>query len=132
MASPRTDRPDATVVVWRSTLEGRHYLALRRHGDDGDGAWTVPNAHCEGDERLDDAATRALWEQTGLVLAVTPVEGLGAPSVFSARADADAVAVLDDAHDDHAWLPAGEAIERCGPEEVSLAIRTVEHWLTEG
>lgn len=134
-----TDGSDATVVVWRSTLEGRNYLALHRHEEDGGrhgsarpGVWTVPTATCESDERLDDAATRALWEQTGLVLALTPVEAPDEPPVFAARADADAIAVLDEEHDDHAWLPAPEAMDRCAPEGVVRALRVVEHWLTEG
>ncbi len=132
MAFPSpTDRRDAIVVVWRSTLEGRDYLALHRR-DDTDGEWTVPTASCEADERLHAAATRALWEQTGLVLALSPVDAPGDAAVFGARADADAVAVLDDQHDDHAWLPAQEAAGRCTMRGVASAINLVELRLTEG
>ncbi len=132
---PPTDgnaAPDATVVVWRTTLEGRHYLALRPQDSSPDAAWTVPTAVAEDGERLDDAATRALFEQTGLVLALTPVDGSDGTQVFAGRADADAVAVLDDAHhDDHEWLPPAEAAQRCGPAGAGTAIRVVEHWLAE-
>jgi ADP-ribose pyrophosphatase YjhB (NUDIX family) len=50
-------------------LRGEHIFLLRRANTGwGDGLWSVPAGHLEGDEQIIDAATREVREETGVTV----------------------------------------------------------------
>lgn len=129
-----TEERDAAVIVWRYTVEGRDYLVLHRRGapPEGDGAWSMPAGSCDDHRKLRDCAAEALHAQTGLVLALSPVEAPVEFPVFSARADADAVVSLGPDYDDHAWVSVDDALARCRPARVAETYRAVDRWIDAG
>jgi 8-oxo-dGTP pyrophosphatase MutT (NUDIX family) len=120
-----------SIVVWRPAPKGREYLILHRstsRGADyeGDWAWTPPSGVRAFEEHPDQTAVRELREETGLELAVTPVDLAGLWGVYSAEASADAEVVLNDEHDRHVWVTAGEAARLCLPAFVGRSVLEVE------
>jgi 8-oxo-dGTP pyrophosphatase MutT (NUDIX family) len=122
------------IVVWRTCREGREYLILHREtgrGADyeGDWAWTPPSGVRGFEEDPHETATRELQEETGLELELTPVDLTRLWGIYTAEAPADAEVVLNDEHDRHLWVKAGEAARLCLPAFVGRSILEVEEHL---
>ena len=115
------------IVVWRRLPE-LEVLLLHRSafGESfaGDWAWTTPGGAREPDEPAAAAATRELYEETGLRLSCTPVPSRLAAAqggidveVFAAELDTDQPVRLSDEHDRHEWVQAAD-LDRCLPQWV--------------
>ncbi|WP_324715467.1 NUDIX domain-containing protein [Carboxydochorda subterranea] len=109
-------------------------LLLHRaeHGAEyeGDWAWTPPaGGRLPGEAPL-SCALRELIEETGLHLSMeaTPC-GTADWAVFVAEAPPEASVVLDADHDRHEWLPPDEAVRRCRPQRVSMALARAVAWI---
>ena len=132
-----------TVVVVAVDPDGR-VLVLRRAADRG-GFWQPVTGRIEPGESPGEAARRELREETGIDapvaalgyvhgFAVDPRHARSPPpgirtveeTAFVARVRAGS-AVLSEEHDEQAWLPPGEAVERLPfpglRRAVSLAVR---------
>jgi dATP pyrophosphohydrolase len=117
----------ASVVVWRQGETGREWLLLRRrHAPGPDWKWTPPSGARDGEEPVEECARRELSEETGLSLELeaTPCNG-DEWVVFAAEAPPGTQVVLDDEHDDFAWLPLDEALARCRPQVVADGLACV-------
>jgi 8-oxo-dGTP pyrophosphatase MutT (NUDIX family) len=132
------DRPYACqIVVWREAEIGREFLLLHRlapGGPDyeGEWAWTSPSGARQPGEHPDVAAARELKEETGLMLALTPLpETSASPDValYVASAPADTEVVLDDEHDRFLWLPLEDALPKCLPPVVGASISNAAAWI---
>jgi NUDIX domain-containing protein len=112
----------ATVVVFREGPHGREYLVLHRSHvgiDRGDWAWGPPAGARLPGESVESCAARELEEETGLRLAMTPVEFDPMWASYWAEAAADTVIRLSVEHDRFEWVGLDEAIRRCQPAIVS-------------
>ncbi len=84
----------------------------RRKIDPGMGKWTFPSGYVERGERVEDAAEREAFEETGLDVRVTGLLGLyshaGNPvvlAVYSADAVGGALAVSEESHEVATFSP---------------------------
>ncbi|MFG0305616.1 MAG: NUDIX domain-containing protein [Phycisphaerales bacterium JB040] len=137
MSNPRSNAPVlrtdlVDVYVFRCTTRGVELLQLRRVDDDPDephslhGTWQPVMGHLEGDERVEDAASRELLEETGLdvrsdacvrLFALEQVHPYYLPSrnaiMLSPRLACEVVPgwepTLNDEHDASRWVPIDEA-----------------------
>jgi 8-oxo-dGTP pyrophosphatase MutT (NUDIX family) len=110
-------------------LQELEVLLLHRahHGPqyEGDWAWTPPSGARFPGEAVDSCARRELLEEAGLELEVRPTAcGTDDWAVCVAEAPPGVAVSLahDPEHDRYEWLPAGAAIARCRPEQVSAAL----------
>ncbi|WP_324718218.1 NUDIX domain-containing protein [Carboxydochorda subterranea] len=124
------------MVVYRHGHEGLEVLVLHRaqHGPEYEGDWTwTPPAGCRlPGEALRRCALRELNEETGLHLSLeaTPC-GTAEWPVFVAKAPPRAQIVLDAEHDRHEWRLPDDAVRRCSPERVSMALARAMAWLRD-
>jgi len=112
------------VVVFRPAAKGWLVLVLQRARDTRcPGAWEMVHGKVEPGESLPDAATRELFEETGLkpekLLSITmhsfflvPKGTVQLAAVFAAVVAPDAPVVLAAEHDRHAWLTPSQARRR--------------------
>lgn len=117
------------AILRRSTDGSFEHLLLHRvgRGDDGDWAWTAPTGACFPGEDAHAAAERELFEETGVVVPVTPIAG--APSDwpwFFAVVPPDAEIVPDEDHDRREWVSLDEARRRCLPAVVAEVFAATE------
>jgi 8-oxo-dGTP pyrophosphatase MutT (NUDIX family) len=116
------------VVVWRDGGAGREFLVLHRahFGPDfaGDWAWTPPSGARLPGEHPDAAAVRELREETGLELALVPIEWPNPEvALYVAEAPREAEVALDPEHDAHRWLRLDAAVALCLPATVADGLR---------
>ena len=123
-------RPDAValVVLRPSTGSGQagddaEVLLLRRSSGAFAGAWTFVMGGVEDGERATDAARRELVEETGLSLATLFTAGeldafydpvldrIVHVPFFVAHVDEGEIALEEDVHDEHRWVPIAQAEE---------------------
>ena len=130
------ERPYAAcVIVWRQASSVREFLVLHRlhaGGADhhGDWAWTPPSGARLPGENPEAAARRELREETTLDLPMVPAPGRTTDvAIYVAEAQVEATVMLDHEHDRYAWVSLAEAVRRCLPPEVGLAIEDVALWL---
>jgi dATP pyrophosphohydrolase len=121
-------RPDAVaVVVLRGASDASagsgqaEVLLLRRSRGAFAGAWTFVMGGVEDGERATDAARRELLEETGLSLAALFTAGeldafydpvrdrIVHVPFFVAHVDDSEVALEEDVHDEHRWVPIAQA-----------------------
>jgi 8-oxo-dGTP pyrophosphatase MutT (NUDIX family) len=73
------------------TFDERRRVLLVRHAEGND--WTTPGGMIEPYETPSDAAVREMWEETGLLVALTRIVGVfGGPLCASAYANGDKLA----------------------------------------
>jgi 8-oxo-dGTP pyrophosphatase MutT (NUDIX family) len=112
--------------VFRERAGGTEYLLLRRSENETiyPGIWQMVTGMIEREETPASAAMREMEEETGLSaseLIVIPYiasfymhqnHTVQLVPVFAARADERSEIVLSDEHEEYAWLPFGEAMDR--------------------
>ena len=125
------------VVVWRRRQARTEFLLLHRlapggPGFEGDWAWTPPAGARQPGEPPDAAAARELNEEIGLALPLTPLPDVSASedvALYIAEAAPDADVVLDQEHDEFAWLSLAKAVPRCLPSVVGTGLANAAAWL---
>ncbi len=137
-----TDDVRFVVAVAVAVLHGDHILVVRRasHRDAGAGLWEVPSGRLRPDEEPLDAATRELWEETGLRLPLEPrpIELLPArrahtPMLIALyrgclRSDTPRPAVrLSQEHQDAAWWTLDRMARSNMPPRLREALRLAVH-----
>ncbi|MGC8489207.1 MAG: NUDIX hydrolase [Clostridia bacterium] len=87
--------------------------------------WTPPAGARNPGERIEDAASRELFEEAGLRLPFSPAPfDTGTWTKYRAEAPPDTVPTLHDVeHDRWMWVDAAEAVARCQPPVVSDTLR---------
>jgi RimJ/RimL family protein N-acetyltransferase/8-oxo-dGTP pyrophosphatase MutT (NUDIX family) len=120
----------AAIVVYRQAPDLQ--LLVLHHSDQGpedkgDWAWTPPGGTRFPAEPIAECATRELYEETGLELALVPVgDDAAGWWLYLAEAPPDAPITLDHESDRYEWLPVAAALERCRPaavaEDIALAL----------
>ena len=92
----------AITVISR---EGK-VLLIRRAGDPGKGLWSVPGGYVDRGEVVEEAATREVQEETGLVVRIERLVGL-----FSEAGKPVIVAAFTGVEDGGQLAPGPEALE---------------------
>ena len=67
-------RPHVGVGVM--LVRDNHLLLVKRKYNPDAGYWSIPGGHLELGERVEDAAVREAWEETGLKTKVTKLAGI--------------------------------------------------------
>jgi 8-oxo-dGTP pyrophosphatase MutT (NUDIX family) len=81
LKSARRAASSAGILMYRVVGRGLEVLLVHPGGPywqrKDDGAWSIPKGEMDADEDAGDAARREFAEETGVVLAVAPLEPLG-------------------------------------------------------
>lgn len=138
---PVASRPPfgASVVVYRSVesedpLARVEFLLLHRsyNGADyhGEWAWTPPSGARYPGEQVEACARRELEEETGLSLALLPLESASSDwALYLARAERDHRPHLSLEHDRCRWAALPLALELCFPLVVADQLLQAAHFL---
>jgi 8-oxo-dGTP pyrophosphatase MutT (NUDIX family) len=124
----------ATIVVYRQNQRRLEYLILHRAYNnpsyEGEWAWTPPSGARYPGESVEECAVRELEEETGLVLQTERTShGTEDWYVYVAEAEETDQIVVGVEHDRYKWVSLEEAVRRCQPEKVSVAIQRTGEWL---
>ncbi len=121
------DQPHGAMVVVHRRRPALEVLVLHRAGlgEDGDWAWTPPSGARFPAEPIEECAARELLEETGLDGSPVRLAGAGTARwwVYGLEVGADAGIAGGQEHDRHEWVPADEAVRRCRPEAVRVALQ---------
>lgn len=119
------------VVVYRLGKSAKAVEILLLHrahkGPDygGDWAWTPPTGCRFPGEAIRDCASRELFEECGLSLAIDFSENFGDDEwrMYCAEAESSMpVRLIDPEHDAFEWVSADEAVRRCEPAIIKLPL----------
>jgi dATP pyrophosphohydrolase len=142
-ATPHGQLPLRCSAVACAVINGRQILLLKRAKGAFRGQWTLVSGRIEAGEKAWQAAVREVREETGLKpitiytsgttdLFYNPAEEvMEMVPVFVVRVAAQDPVTLDDAHEDHAWLPLPRAIDSVAFPGQRRALESIAHFFME-
>ena len=122
LKSARRAASSAGILMYRVVGRGLEVLLVHPGGPywrrKDDGAWSIPKGEMDADEDAGDAARREFAEETGVVLAVAPLEPLGEIRqragkrviAFAVEGDIDVRSIRSNTFEIE-WPPGGEKMQ---------------------
>lgn len=142
-ASSHGQVPMRCTAVAAAVINGRQVLLLKRAMGAFRGQWTLVSGRIEGEEKAWQAAVREVREETGLKpitvytsgntdVFYNPVdEVMEVVPIFVVRVAGQEPVTLDEAHEDHSWLPLPRAVDSVAFPGQRRALESIAHFFME-